>query len=188
MSVKIQRNISTTESTALIDDSYLDDLRDMVLKSEQEELASTERTQLLDRGSNNIIGKRSRLKKINPKFCTEWVNLELDMQINRIIEYVTRFSAENDLPNSTAKKIRKLLVEALVKESLTEIEWDITTGTIVKIPKLFFNPYDGYFLGTYLNKEGELATRISKISNIEDGMITTEEFNQNKRTLNIIKK
>ena len=177
-----------------MDESYLDDLRNLVLKSEQDELAASDRTQILDnKATSQLSGKRSRMRRVNPKFCTEWNTLEQDMQINRLIEYVGRYMNENDLPPSTGRKIRKLLVEALVKGTLLDIEWDMVTGTIQRIPKLFFNAHDGYFLGTYLNKEGELATRISKISNIEDGVITTEEFKTadtttHKRTLSIIRK
>ena len=161
------------------DESYLDDLRNLVIKSHQDEQEATERTLLLNitNTTNNPLNKGNKRinKKINPKFCVEWVSLELDMQVNRIIEYVGRYSVEHDLPNSTSKKIRKLLVEALVKGTLNEIDWDPSNGIIRNIPKLFFNPHDGYFLGTYLNNQGELATRISKISITEDGNITCDE-------------
>lgn len=161
------------------DESYLDDLRNLVIKSQQDEQSTTERTLLLNitNSTSNPLNKSNKKtnKKINPKFCVDWVTLEVDMQVNRIIEYVARYSVEHDLPNSTSKKIRKLLVEALVKGTLNEIEWDTTNGIIRNIPKLFFNPHDGYFLGTYLNNQGELATRISKISITEDGNITCDE-------------
>ncbi|MEX0598338.1 MAG: hypothetical protein WD512_17755 [Candidatus Paceibacterota bacterium] len=176
MSTKNPDHTSNNKSDEF-DESYLDDLRNLVIKSEQDELANTERTLLLNITTSNPANKSNKKtnKKINPKFCVDWLTLELDMQVNRIIEYVGRYSAENDLPSSTSKKIRKLLVEALVKGTLNEIEWDTTNGMIRNIPKLFFNPHDGYFLGTYLNNQGELATRISKISITEDGNITCDD-------------
>jgi hypothetical protein len=160
----------------------LESLRQLVIDSEREAQAKFGKTELLE--ENPYKNKRHRPKKINPKFCYDWVQLDTDLKINRIIEYVGRYSGENDLPRSTAKKIRKLLVSALMKGPL-DIEYDPTVGSIINVPKLFFNPKDGYFLGTYLNEEGELPTKVSKIKTVADGTITTEDF---KRSLNLTRK
>ena len=155
----------------------LDSLRDIVKASQEEELSKSERTKLLEEDP-----KRYRPKKINPKFCYEWNSLETDLKINRLIEYVGRYSAEHDLPTSTSKKIRRLLVTALVKGPSLEVEYDQAMGVIKNIPKLFFNHKDGYFLGTYLNNEGELTTKVSRIKNVDgDGTITTEDYKINLR-------
>lgn len=162
--------------TTNTDEIDLDRLRQEILQSTKEE--EKNKTKLLPPN----IHQRHRPRKINPKFCYEWNQLDQDLQINRLIEYVGRYTSDNDLPPSTGKKIRKLLVEALVKETLN-VEYDSNVGSVINIPKLFFDPKEGYFLGTYLNQEGELTCRISKISQITDSennlAITTEDFKTN---------
>jgi len=170
------------------DEIDLDKLRQEILELTKEEELKSKKTKLLP--SN--IHQRHRPRKINPKFCYQWHQLDQDLQVNRLIEYVGRYSSEHDLPPSTGKKIRKLLVEALVKETLN-VEYDSTVGSIITIPKLFFDPKEGYFLGTYLNQEGELTCRISKISKISDSennlAITTEDFkNPSKKVIKLNRK
>lgn len=164
------------------DTTDLESLRKLVIESEREAQEKSGKTEILE--DNPYTNKRHRPKKINPKFCYDWVQLDTDLKINRIIEYVGRYSSDHDLPPSTSKKIRKLLVNALVKGPL-DVEYDPVVGSIIDIPKLFFNPKDGYFLGTYLNQDGELSTKVSKIRTVSDGTITTEDF---KRSLNLTRK
>lgn len=160
----------------------LDSLRELVLKSQSDEEKEKERTKLITECNNP---NRRKIKKVNPKFCSEWNQLDQDLQINRIIEYVSRYSEEQDLTPSTGKKIRQLLVKALIEENL-EVEYDSTVGIIVNIPKLYYTDEEGYFLGTYLNNQGELTCRISKIAtysnNQQNGIaILTEEYQDNKK-------
>tara|TARA_R100001163_G_C5065682_1_gene203698 strand:- start:532 stop:1074 length:543 start_codon:yes stop_codon:yes gene_type:complete len=179
----------TTSTTPPLDE--LDSLRDIIKKSHEEELAKAKKTKILE--ENPQINARHRKEKTNPKFCYLWNHLDLDLKINRIIEFTSRFIHEKDLPSSTGKKIRKLLVSSLVN-GLLDVEYDPVNGKILNVPKLFFNPKDGYFLGTYLDNDGNLATRISKISDINESSgdggisITTEDFTSQKKTISLKKK
>jgi len=154
-------------------DIDIDKLRELILKSQEIELESIQKTKLLENKNDN----RRKVKKINPKFCNEWSELDKDFQINRIIEYVDRHTEKEDLTEATSKKLRKLLVEALVNDQL-DVEYDSVVGLINKIHKLHYNDNEGFFLGTYLNEDGNLPCRITKISKIttDDGIILTEDF------------
>lgn len=169
----------------------LDDLRQVVLQSQEKEEDRKNKTKLLISENPN----RKKVKKINPKFCYEWSALETDLKINRLIEFVSRFSDENDLPAPTAKKLRKLLVASLVNETL-DIDYDSTVGIVNSIPKLYYNEENGYYLGTYLNDKGEFIYRVSKITRCHNDSINqnlsivTEDFKDEpkKKHLNLTKK
>lgn len=152
----------------------LEDLRKIVATAKEEEKANNCQTQLLIQESI-----RKKVRKLNPKFCNVWETLEHDMQLNRIIEFVHRYMEDKDLSQATGKKIKKLLAEALKNKTLT-VEYNTTLGIIEKVPKLFYDDEDGYYLGTYLNDNQELVSRISKISEYKSGesrlSITTEEY------------
>lgn len=166
----------------------LDELRNIVLKSQEIENAGNTQTQLLNNEN------RKKVKKINPKFCYDWVNLDADLQINRLIEYVSRYTEEQDLSTATAKKVRQLLVNALINEKL-EVEYDSTIGIITNIPKLYYSDDKGYYLGTYLNDKGEFIFRVSRISRVntkngdQEITITTEDYSaDSKKKLALTKK
>lgn len=165
----------------------LNALRKIIIKSQEEEIAKKRQTQLFEKENPH----RKKVKKINPKFCCEWSQLDCDLQVNRIIEFVSRFGDENDLSTATTKKIRKMLVSSLVNEKL-QVKYDSSIGIITSIPKLYYSDSKGYYLGTYLNDNGEFIFRVSKISDVKSGgdqkmTITTEDY-QSKKSLNIIKK
>jgi hypothetical protein len=136
----------------------LQELRKIVEQVEEEERHDVQQTQLLI-----IDTQRKRIKKLNPKYCCEWKDLEFEYKVNRIIEFVERFIEESDLPESTGKKIRKLLVKSQKDHQLV-VEYDTAAGQITKVPKLYYNETDGYYLGTYLNDHGEFVTKVSKIT------------------------
>lgn len=161
----------------------LDQLRQLVENAKQTEKENNQGTVLLEKINDN----RKRLKKINPKFCEPWSSLDLDLKINRLIEHVSRLQEKQDLSNSTAKKIRQLLVNALVNETL-DVDYDNVVGVVNKIPKLHYNDEQGWYLGTYLNDEGQFIFRVSKISSCVDKndnsklSITTEKYLENTAT------
>ena len=153
----------------------LDELRKIVLQSQEKERSQEPQTKLYE----EINPNRGKVKKLNPKYCYEWSSLDTDIQVNRLIEFVNRYSEEHDLSTATAKKVRQLLVNALINENL-QVEYDMTVGIITKIPKLYYSKEKGYYLGTYLNDEGKFIFKVSKISKCvdtgEEQKITTEEF------------
>lgn len=158
-------------------------LRQLILKLNAEEKAQNNHTELL------VNPNREKVKKLNPKFCSDWKHLELDSKINRLIEYTSRFAHEKDLSDSTSKKVRQLLVKAIVNETV-EIEFDESLGIITKIPKLYYSDDKGYYLGTYLNNQGQFIFRISKISQQDQSndteILTTTEI-KTKPSLNLKK-
>ena len=166
----------------------LDELRNIILHSQELEKKRKGQTRLVIEDNPN----REKVKKMNPKFCHEWNNLDLDSQINRLIEFVSRFSSENDLTAPTSKKVRKLLVKSLIHENL-DVDYDSEVGIITKIPKLYYSNENGYYLGTYLNEKGEFIFRVSKISKCHNGSqnmsIVTEDFQTDpKKSLILTKK
>jgi len=154
------------------------EIKEVIIKSQKDEKTKSSSTQLIVENPN-----RKSIKKLNPKFCFEWETLDRDLQINRLIEYVGRYGEDNDLSSAVTKKLRKLLVTALVEENL-QIEYDESLGIVTNIPKLYYNHDDGYYLGTYLNDQGDFICRISKISKCvessSDLSITTEDFKTKK--------
>lgn len=178
-----------------MDKKELEEIRKYIQKSQNDEQSKKKQTQLILENPS-----RRRVKKLNPKFCFEWSTLDRDQQINRLIEYVSRYMEKNDLSQSTSKKIRKLLVNALVQENLN-VEYDKTLGMVTDIPKLYYNHDEGYYLGTYLDDQGEFICRISKISEESVGKgndirITTEDFSTdnnmdekpNKKKISLVRK
>lgn len=158
-----------------------EELRKIIQESQEKEVESKIHTKLID-DKYNI--RRNKIKKLNPKFCIEWIELEKDLKVNRLIEYVERFKEKEDLTDATCKKLRKLLVDALVNETL-DVDYDSSIGIINKIHKLQYNDIDGFYLGTYLNEEGNLTFKISKISKfmLDDNTILTEDFKSVNKTL-----
>jgi hypothetical protein len=156
----------------MVEEIDVEELRRMVKMIEAEEKSKTYTTQLLD-----VKTTRQKIKKINPKFCEEWDELDLECKINRIIEFVGRYTDIEDISDPTGKKLRKLLVTE-IKNSNLLVEYDKCVGQITGIPKLYYNNEDGYYLGTYLNDDGKFISHISKISNYDDTnlTITTDDY------------
>jgi len=157
------------------------ELRKIIIETSKAEREGRSQTQLRINENPN----RRLVTKLNPKFCADWDNLELDWKLNRIIEYTSRYGNKHDLPGSTVKKIRKLLASALKNDTLKQVVYDSTLGIITDIPKLLFSKEDGYYLGTYLDDNGSFISRVSKITKYSSGggepsSITTEHF-QNKK-------
>lgn len=166
----------------------LDQLRQIVIQANQEEAESQFNPEVVEEARRE---RPRRHGKINTKFCIPWDTLEIDLQINRVIEFVKRFQEDNDLTSATAKKVRKLLITAICNREKLEVVYDQTLGQIVAIPKLYYRDETGYFLGTYLNQNGSLVKRVSKISQIQEGeekdKIMTEDY-QPKPKMNLRKK
>ena len=146
--------------TTEIDQKELDELREIIRASQLEEANKKLTTQLLV-----IESSRKKIKKINPKYCVEWSDLELEYKINRMIEFSNRYAEDYDLSEATVKKIRRMLAGAIKNETEElEVVYDSAKGQIISIPKLQYNHKDGYFLALYVNNDGDFIKHRTKIS------------------------
>jgi len=116
-----------------------------------------------DKQNNNLnivdLSIKKKYKKINTKFCVDWDELVLEYKINRGIDFVARFSYENNITEHTSKNLRKIITEAIVNKTI-KTEYDKVKGQIINITNLKYKEESGYFM----EKNDFFITRVSKVS------------------------
>lgn len=157
------------------DEISIDELRKLLLESKEEEKLRTEKEQ-----TKLIIEEvtRRKLPRLNPKFCYPWINLNLECQVNRIIQYVEVICDRDNLSEATGKKLRQMLVKA-AKEKTLQVDYNTTLGLIENIPSILYSKEHGYYLESIIPQYEDLIFKVSKISrysqNSNELHIETEE-------------
>lgn len=140
----------------------LDELKAIVLKFEKEKKPSDEKMRIIE--NNYGLIQRERTGKINPKFCVKWHQMDKENKINRIIEYNKRYTYNNQFPQTTQKKLNKLLVSNLMSDQLM-IDYDSTNGRINQIINLKYNDQIGFHIDSYEDTpKMDFICKVSKIS------------------------
>jgi len=162
----------------------LDELKSIVLKFEKEKKPSDEKIKIIE--NNYGLIQRERTGKINPKFCVKWHQMDKENKINRLIEYSKRYTYNNQFPQTTQKKLNKLLVSNLMSDQLM-IDYDTTNGRINQIINLKYDDQIGFQIGSYDDTpKMDFISKVSKISssiNQDDNLsIITEDYKKEPKS------